>query len=187
MDDSLSKMIEMSFTVILFIFALSSAVFSYNRLNDNAEQMIGVNVINRRGTTADKDFDSGEINRITGASEIIFAIYDMEKAVTTGSGQYTIEVILKNGNILEMNYELEYNDVLDVDGNVVTIGTPKIYIKANGTNVPGSPFTLNESLSKSDNYGILIDEFKSYLKDLNILDSNFTISYTTGKLIFTES
>ncbi len=198
MDDSLSKMIEMIATVILFVFALSSAVFSYSRLNDNAEQLIGVNVINRRGTTASQDLNSGEIYRKTDVSEIIFAVYEMEKAATiNGAGKYTIEISFKRlgyERIMDIKYELEYSEklddegnvVLDENGDVVTIATPKIYMQLNGSDFPESPFTLDESQSKSDNYGTLIGNLKSNLGNCGLISSKFTVSYTTGKLIFTE-
>ena len=65
MEENISHVIEITFSVFLFVFALTCAVLSYSKMDAVAENMISINLVNRRGTTADTTLESADTYRKT--------------------------------------------------------------------------------------------------------------------------
>lgn len=185
MEENFSHMIEMAMAVLLFIFGLTVAVLSYNRINAYASEFMAINSENRRGRASDdrlsnKTDTNNNIQREVDYGEIIMTIMNLKKNVLrdgNGSPTYHRVLIKKGGNV----YLVHYDGLIHVVAS--TASQWKNSIAGSEIGGPYNENNLNRLISDLSSVGIANSKAKytiSYDKDNSALaDAANVIIYTS--------
>lgn len=120
MEENISHVIEMTFCVFLFVFALSAAMMRYNSMNATAENLISINVINRRGTAVDAQLAASEIKRKADYAEIALAVLNLDNNINlTGNDKYSVRVEKLGNKTCTCTYEEEDDGYGTIIGKIV--------------------------------------------------------------------
>lgn len=104
MEENFSHMLEMAMAIVLFVFALTFAVISYNRINSYTDTFFSINSENRRGRASDDRLDlksntetDTDIQRKVDYGEIVMTIMNLPKnIVRDGEGNMSYHRIMIN-------------------------------------------------------------------------------------------
>lgn len=131
MEQNSFDVIQMAGAVLLFVFALSYAMFSYSNINHTVDQYIDLTTANRRGNATTIMNNEDEIYRETDRAEIIMSVAALSRTVQTrgnedysiivrdGTNEYKFQTINRNGS-LELMYSLNGNALGDGYYNMET-------------------------------------------------------------------
>lgn len=182
MEENISHAIEMTFSVFLFIFALSCAILSYSKMEAVAEQMISINLVNRRGTTADTKGQEQKIYRETDYGEIVLAALNLEKIYLTSKPEERVEykVIVKGSGGGEISFKYKRDETPNDLGEIES-AVGQIIMKFNGSDVDN--FLVSTTGDDTSLYAGFLNSLKGYgIK----AGKKYHISYTDDSIIFTE-
>ena len=204
MEDNLSHAIEMSAAVLLFIFALSSAIFSYNRLSDTALNLITFNIESRRGTSANDRLKSeDDILRKTDYAEIVLSALNLPKTVMTngnsGYSNYDYKIVVNRKGENAYTYEIKANspenELYMGNNKYVKDFVSSITISANGASYififdkyvmvrdsRGEDIEVTADLFKSNSEDI----FLTYAKNFFSASATYNVRYTEDAIIYDE-
>ena len=89
--DDIGKAVIMAGQVLMFVFAATIAIFLYNKLTNNVEQVMLANNYSNRGD-AIVDIERVDATRTATKEEIVMAILDLkDKFEKTGDESYAVE------------------------------------------------------------------------------------------------
>ena len=180
MEENISHAIAMTMSVFLFVFALSAAIMRYSSMNYTAENLISINVVNRRGTAADDQLKEADIKRLVEYPEIALAILNMADNINvTGNSKYTVEVIKLNGN---KKCKCKYDE--EDDGLGGKLG--KIVLEFDD----GSELSFYTGDLAGISFRNTTDEFLSEAVKFFAGpsgDTKYNVSYTEDSIVYTEA
>lgn len=171
MEENAMQGIEMAAAILLFIFALSSAVYSYTNMMNILEDTISINITSEQGKTAEQvEIDPNNIKRQADAAEIIMSALNLEKTVkSSGNNDYSINII--NGTVtfsvsydVSNNYAVYRNETLGV--NIGKYSTyPDVLVNMTG-----------------------VESFDKLVEKLNdvVADSKYYVTYTDVSITYTK-
>ena len=171
MEENAMQGIEMAAAILLFIFALSSAVYSYTNMMNILEDTISINITSEQGKTAEQvEIDPNNIKRQADAAEIIMSALNLEKTVkSSGNNDYSINII--NGTVtfsvsydVSNNYAVYRNETLGV--NIGKFSTyPDVLVNMTG-----------------------VESFDKLVEKLNdvVADSKYYVTYTDVSITYTK-
>lgn len=176
MEENLSQAITMTFLVFLFVFALSNAVMRYNAMNDTAETMISINVVNRRGTAVDSQLQASDIKREADYGEIALAALNMEDNIlkSNGNNKYTIEVRRYALPTVVLSYTEPSGDVPGI-----------INLKVNSA-PPGELKFYTSDIAGTSAVAFGTENFLTHAKEFFGVDKKYNVSFTENKIIYQE-
>lgn len=115
MEENIMEVMRMSLFVFLFVFALTAGIFRYNYIDSVTKQMVDLNVVDRRGTTADGELKPEDVERLADYSEIILSILNVRNATLANENSYKI-VINRGDKRCECVYSGDFiQDIIDLD------------------------------------------------------------------------
>ena len=97
MDENITHALSMVGSVILFIFALSCAIYSYENLETRTEFFFEVhNITARQGDATTQLLDESEIQRKVGFEEILLGVVDMPRYASTAGNNSNTKIKIKS-------------------------------------------------------------------------------------------
>lgn len=177
MDENIGHMFEMMISVFLFVFALTCAVLSYTKMNASAENLISINVVNRRGTAVDTQLKADDLIRKTDYAEIALSALGLDKTINiAGNAPYTISVSNSGGN-----YTIKYSgDHIDESGEIIE--PRKLILTKAGWPSPAEYYFSGQNAAMGSN---------NFLEDAKLFfgpdNRKYRVSYTEGSIIYNET
>ena len=196
--------IEMGFAVFAFVFAVSAAIFSYNRLDDTASNLIAINIESRRGTSANDRLQSeDDILRKTDYGEIVLSILNLPRTVMTngnsGYSNYDFKIIVNRKGDTGFQYVIKANspeqELFMGNNQYIKDFNSSVTISANGYDYL---FVFDQYVTVRDYRGedieVMGDKypkhsenyFADYAKSLFSPSAKYHVSYTEDAIIYTE-
>lgn len=177
MEENMVQAIEMAFATFAFIIALTSAVVSYNRLEDNADNLIEYNISSRQGATVYERANNDYFDREVEYSEIVMSALTMPRTSMT-NGNY--QVIIKTKD--DRNFVITTN--VDDLGNekINFFGMDYFVNNTIETKIAGEIYQKEIKATDKNSLNQLVKDIQIYIP----ISSKYRMSYTETSITYQE-
>lgn len=193
MDENITHALSMVGSVILFIFALSCAIYSYESLEHRLEFFFDVHSITARKEDATSQLvDESKIQRKVKFAEVFMGIIDLPQYVSTAGNSSVSEIQIVHGED-----EANFSVVIQTDPTTLE---EKKYICINSDNSMMYDVNISEDLNELTEWIIVyalaedIDITNTQNSNLAlgiasdaIRDTTFSVTYDNDTIIYTAN